>query len=60
MYTGQDAASKCMNTMIKNDIRTVHYRNINECTSVVKNMGNIEEEIVDDYCMPVLTSGPEK
>lgn len=59
MYTGQDAASKCMNSMIKNDIRTVHYRNIDECTSVIKNMGNIAEEIVDDYCMPVLTSGPD-
>ena len=58
MYTGENAASKCMNAMIKNDIRTVHYRNIDECKAVVSNMGNLEAEIVDDYCMPILTSGP--
>jgi len=56
MYTGQDAASKCMDVMIKNDIRTVHYRNIKECQAVVKNMGNLEPEIVDDHCMPVITT----
>ena len=60
MYTGQDAALKCMDSLIRNDIRTVHYRNMEECTKVVKNIGNMQAEIVDDYCMPELTAGPEK
>ena len=55
MYTGQNSASKCMNAMIKNDIRTVHYRNIKECADLVKNMGNLESELIDDYCMPIIS-----
>lgn len=52
MYTGQNAASKCINTLVKNDIRTVHYRNFTDCTAIIKNMGTLMTEIVDDYCMP--------
>lgn len=58
MYTGQNSASKCMDYLIKNDIRSVHFRNVTECTAVIKNMGNLESEIVDDYCMPVIINGP--
>ncbi|HNX23717.1 MAG TPA: hypothetical protein PKG60_06685 [Spirochaetota bacterium] len=60
MYTGQNSASECMNAMIKNDIRTLHYRNIKKCTDLIKNMGNIESEIIDDYCMPVISEDPNK
>lgn len=60
MYTGETSGAKCMNELIRNDIRAVHYRNIQECMSLVKRMGNLQSEIVDDYCMPVLRSDPEK
>lgn len=60
MYTGENSASKCMNAIITNDIRTIHYRDIKECTTLIKSMGNIEGDLIDDYCMPVITKAPEK
>lgn len=56
MYTGKNSAARCMSAMIKNDIRTQIYKSIKECVTVEKNMGNIEDEIIDNYCMPSLTT----
>lgn len=60
MYTGENSASKCINAIITDDIRAIHYRDIKDCTTLVKRMGNIEGDLIDDYCMPVITSAPEK
>ncbi len=60
MYTGENSGSKCINSLIKNDIRTVHYRELKDCTAIIKKMGNLESEIVDDYCMPVITTSGRK
>jgi hypothetical protein len=46
-------ARACMNILIKN-IFTMPYRDIQECTALQKSMGQIEEQIIQDHCMPSL------
>ncbi len=47
-------ATACINDILKNGIFKVSYRNHPACVDLKKQMGNVENDMVNDHCMPVL------
>ncbi|MBT4527387.1 MAG: hypothetical protein HOC24_12615 [Deltaproteobacteria bacterium] len=47
-------ASVCMNEIMKKGIFKVSYRAIESCQPVIQNMGEIQNEVIENYCMPEL------
>lgn len=47
-------ASTCMTEILKQGIFKVSYRGIEVCQPVIQNMGEIQDDIIENYCMPEL------
>ncbi|MCP4294719.1 MAG: hypothetical protein GY786_03850 [Proteobacteria bacterium] len=47
-------ASSCISNILRAGIFKVSYRETESCQSVIQNMGEIQNEIIDNYCMPEL------
>lgn len=54
MYGGQGGANACMREIMKQGIYKMSYRDINACKTVAQNMGEIQNDTIDHYCMPEL------
>jgi len=47
-------ANACMRAVMKEGIFKVSYRDIKACQPVIENMGEIQNDIIDNYCLPEL------
>jgi hypothetical protein len=46
--------SSCINNIMKYGIFRLGYRNIEDCTKLEENFAQVEDEIIENHCMPVL------
>ncbi len=53
---GDTGAAKCIKEIMNRGIYKVSYREIDECTPVYEQLGDILEQQIDDFCMPELIS----
>ncbi|MBU3916185.1 hypothetical protein KKA14_11685, partial [bacterium] len=51
---GKTGASVCMKKVMEKGIFKVSYRDITECQPIIQNMGEIQDEMIEYYCMPEL------
>jgi hypothetical protein len=52
---GDDAkpgAAACVRKIMDNGIYKISYRDIPECQSVLKEMGDVQSDLLENYCMP--------
>ncbi len=47
-------ASSCMQEILKKGVFKVSYRGIDACQPIIENMGEIQDQIIENYCMPEL------
>ncbi len=50
-----DGAAVCMKRIMSIGIFKVTYHEIKVCTDLVQKMANVEDEFVENYCMPTIT-----
>jgi len=57
MYGGTgwgEGAATCMKKMMRLGIFKVPYRDIKSCIDILKKMADVENQIIENYCMPML------
>ncbi len=54
MYGTAGGASNCMREIMKRGIYKVSYREVDACKPVIENMGDIQNDTIEFYCMPEL------
>lgn len=51
---GDAGASKCIKEIMSKGIYKISYRDISECNPVYEQLGDIEEDTIESFCMPEL------
>jgi hypothetical protein len=54
--TSGGGAAICMKKIMRSGIFRVSYREFKECNDLIEKMANAEDETVENFCMPILTS----
>jgi hypothetical protein len=63
MYGGKDlfspadwgkGAKACMRQIMQQGIFRVSYRDIPDCKVMIKNLTTVDDEVIDNYCMPMI------
>jgi hypothetical protein len=54
MYGTGGGASNCMREIMKRGIHKVSYREVEACQPVIENMGELQNDTIEHYCMPEL------
>jgi hypothetical protein len=49
-------ASVCISSVLRQGIFKVGYREIEACQPVIENMGEIQDDVIENYCMPELAN----
>ena len=52
---GKSGAARCMKAIMDTGISRVRYREIFECDAIVRSMVNEENDMIENFCLPVLS-----
>jgi hypothetical protein len=51
----QGGASVCIRRIMEEGIFKKSYRDITECQDIIEKMGEVQDEVIEYYCLPILT-----